>query len=174
MDPARFVKALKLLSTHGVKHHMEDVHCVPLQSVLDQAALRFVDLFSLDVEGGEPAILRTLNLHRTEYGLIVVEDRTMGGSKLNHSLTVEHILSAHGYVSLGWAELNTWYAHPRFYDIYRDVIPDNAWNGTTPLAWPRSHRPANLPRAMVTSPKAHEISLGHAQKLTQGSHVPEV
>ena len=41
------------------------VACIPLQAMVDAAGLLDINLLSLDVEGGELTVLRTLDLHAT-------------------------------------------------------------------------------------------------------------
>lgn len=45
----------------------------PLQELLDEHGIRDIDFLSVDVEGGEEAVLRSIDLKRTAIKLIVIE-----------------------------------------------------------------------------------------------------
>ena len=55
----------------GQGHH--NVPCVPLQYFIDATGLWDIDLFSLDVEGGERVVLETVDLARTNVKVVMVE-----------------------------------------------------------------------------------------------------
>ena len=50
-----------------------NVSCVPLQAMVDATGLLDINLLSLDVEGGELSVLRTLDLEATNIQVVVVE-----------------------------------------------------------------------------------------------------
>ena len=47
--------------------------CIPLQAMVDATGLLDINLFSLDVEGGELSVLSTLDLEATNIQVVVVE-----------------------------------------------------------------------------------------------------
>jgi len=49
------------------------VPCVPLQLLIDATGLWDIDLFRLDVEGGEKIVLETVDLRKTNIGVIMIE-----------------------------------------------------------------------------------------------------
>ena len=49
------------------------VSCIPIQAIIDATGLVDIDLFSLDVEGGELAVLETLDFGVTNIRVLVVE-----------------------------------------------------------------------------------------------------
>jgi FkbM family methyltransferase len=53
--------------------HGERVDCIPIQYIIDSTALHDIDLFSLDVEGSELAVLKTLDFQATNIRVIIVE-----------------------------------------------------------------------------------------------------
>ena len=50
-----------------------NVSCIPLQAMVDATGLLDINLFSLDVEGGELSVLSTLDLEATNIQVVVVE-----------------------------------------------------------------------------------------------------
>ena len=57
----------------GVTEGLTPVDCAPLQSLLDIAGLRDVDLLSLDVEGAELVVLKTIDWTATNIRIVFVE-----------------------------------------------------------------------------------------------------
>ena len=57
----------------GTSKHLVTVPCFPLQHALDTLNVRTVDFFSLDVEGAEMDVLRSLNFTRTKVRVFLVE-----------------------------------------------------------------------------------------------------
>lgn len=70
------------------------VACLPLQHLIDSTGLWDLDLFSLDVEGGEWAVLRTVDLRVTNVRVFLVEMDGYDGAK---DEAVRRHLRAHGF-----------------------------------------------------------------------------
>lgn len=51
----------------------QNVPCVPLQYLIDATGLWDIDLFSLDVDGGERVVLETMDLARANIKVLMVE-----------------------------------------------------------------------------------------------------
>ena len=66
-----------------------NVACVPLQSIIDWTGLYDIDLFSLDVEGAELAVLKTVDLNLTNIHVIVVE--LDGGNATKDQAVRDHL-----------------------------------------------------------------------------------
>ena len=49
------------------------VDCIPIQALFDAAGLQDIDLFSLDVEGAELAVLHTIDFSVTNIHVVLVE-----------------------------------------------------------------------------------------------------
>jgi len=71
------------------------VACVPLQSLLDMMGMQDVDLFSLDVEGAELAVLQTIDLSITNMHVVLVEQT---GQNKKKDEGVRQLLKSHGFV----------------------------------------------------------------------------
>ena len=68
--------------------------CIPLQSIIDWTGLNDIDLFSLDVEGAELAVLTTVNFNLTNIHVIVVE--LDGGNATKDQQVRDHLID-HGF-----------------------------------------------------------------------------
>ena len=62
-----------LLKHHSkTKAHQVSIKCTRMQDILDMAGLVDIDLLSVDVEGGEEIVLRTLDFNRTNIYVVVL------------------------------------------------------------------------------------------------------
>ena len=79
----------------GATNHNYSVPCRPMASMLEMAGLTRVRLFSLDVEGAELHVLRTIDFSRIEVGVFVVE---LDGHDKEKDKAVRQLLAAQGYI----------------------------------------------------------------------------
>ncbi|RYH10503.1 FkbM family methyltransferase [archaeon] len=70
--------------------------CVPMQMIIESTNLLDIDLFSLDVEGGELYILQTINFNVTNIRVIVVEN---DGHSPEKDDAVRALLKEKGFVN---------------------------------------------------------------------------
>ncbi len=68
--------------------------CIPLQKIIESTGLYDINLFSLDVEGAEYAVLSTLDLSVTNIEVIVVE---LDGGNLDRDQQVRDLLTGLGF-----------------------------------------------------------------------------
>lgn len=61
------------IAAHGGTQTTLSIPCVPLQALLDEKEIRKIDFLSVDTEGGELAILRTIDWDRTLVEVISIE-----------------------------------------------------------------------------------------------------
>lgn len=96
----------EMTRVHGGDSRLVDVPCFRLQDLLDDQGVTVVDWMSLDVEGGELAALRGLDLDKTHVRLMTVED--------NYGLEPEldALLVPKGYAKLGRVGHNVVYHKP--------------------------------------------------------------
>lgn len=73
------------------------VPCVPLQYMIEATGLYDIDLFSLDVEGGEFAVLQTIDFDVTNIRLIIVEFDRLNPTK---DQNVRQLLADKGFVTV--------------------------------------------------------------------------
>ena len=76
------------------------VQCLPVYSILAALRITHVDYFSLDVEGPEVEILRTLPLNKTIVDVFSIEKRIMGDSvsTLRKETDIKSVLQSYGYM----------------------------------------------------------------------------
>jgi hypothetical protein len=68
--------------------------CIPLQSIIDSTGLLDINLFSLDVEGAEYAVLTTIDWSVTNFEVIVVE---LDAGNPTKDQQVRDLLERNGY-----------------------------------------------------------------------------
>lgn len=72
---------------------------------------RHFDFFSLDVEGGELEVLKTLDWDTRSFSVIVIEaDRTNPQKEVE----IISLLKSKGYVYYGHQVTNDWFFHPKY------------------------------------------------------------
>ena len=70
------------------------VECRPMSDIITETGLHTIDLFSLDVEGGELEVLRTINWETTKIGLFLIE---LDGHDQEKDDSCRQILKEHGF-----------------------------------------------------------------------------
>ena len=73
---------------------VREMSCVPLGVILREASVKHVDFFSLDVEGAELNVLRTVDWDAVTFGVLLVEQDGKNTTKDN---AVRELLRAKGY-----------------------------------------------------------------------------
>ena len=84
------------------------VPCVPISMLLNMLRVRHINFFSLDVEGAELEVLKTIDFKRVQFDVICME---------GHSSETHQILIDHGYLMVEDIGLNRWYIHHSFRPI---------------------------------------------------------
>ncbi|CAK0733424.1 hypothetical protein CVIRNUC_000273 [Coccomyxa viridis] len=79
---------------HELPADAELVSCVPLGLVLEMFGIRHIDFLSLDVEGAELEVLKTVNLTQVSVDVLVVE---MDGSNPGKDEAVRELLAANHF-----------------------------------------------------------------------------
>jgi FkbM family methyltransferase len=70
--------------------------CVPMQGILEATNVVDIDLFSLDVEGSELNVLKTINFHVTNVRVLVVE---LDGREPSRDEEIRKFLLSHGFAA---------------------------------------------------------------------------
>lgn len=93
------------------------IPCVPLKAILAKFGMTHIDFFSLDVEGAELEVLRTLDFSAVHVNVFVIE---LDGSNPEKDQEVKRLLTANHYVldggnstGLSWGS-NGWFRHRSF------------------------------------------------------------
>ena len=105
--------------TEDMPQSAEVVPCVSLGSILQTFSISHIDFFSLDVEGAELEVLRTLDLSALHFKVIVVEQDGLNTTK---DEAVRELLLAHNfelYVNKALRETiagsrNDWFVNKHF------------------------------------------------------------
>jgi Methyltransferase FkbM domain len=79
----------------------------------------FFDFYSLDVEGGELMVLKSIDFTTTGFGIIVVEADSTNERK---NLALRMYLESKGYRFLQQVQRNYWFVNQNFAEIYADVL----------------------------------------------------
>jgi hypothetical protein len=99
------------------------VDCAPLtellQSHLGRRSSFFFDFFSLDVEGAEFDILKTLDFARFGFGILLVEADVHNPLK---NLVVRQFLESRGYSFLMEYGRSDWFVNHALAEIYQDKL----------------------------------------------------
>lgn len=102
--------------------------CLPLHSILGHFNITHIDFFSLDVEGAELEVLKTLDLSAVHVSVIVVEQ---DGSNPEKDSAVRQLLTAQGFVidkqisSVSGFGRNDWFVHESFQPF--EAPEDHVW-----------------------------------------------
>jgi len=88
----------------------EIVSIITLNSILEKAKPKHIQLLSIDVEGTELDVLKGCNLSKYKPDLILIEDKL-------HSLEKHRYLIKHGYKLVKRTGLNNWYI-PKEHSFY--------------------------------------------------------
>jgi len=82
------------------------------------------DFFSLDVEGAEFEVLKSVDFDEVSFGIIFVEADAHNSQKND---AVKSLLKEKGYEFLYNTRRSDWFRHPSFREIYKGVVtlPEN-------------------------------------------------
>lgn len=101
------------------------IECVPLTDILTQHVGEhfFFDFFSLDIEGGEFSVLKTLDFQKFSFGIIFVESSYHAGTvnEMRNQATKSR-LESHGYQFLMEFGRSYWFANKDFDKIYQEFV----------------------------------------------------
>ena len=97
------------------------IECLPLTQILQQHVgdRFFFDFFSLDVEGGEFEVLKTLDFHKYKFGIILVES---GGENAIKNLIIKSLLQLNGYGYIMEDRRSLWFMNNYFHQIYERAL----------------------------------------------------
>jgi hypothetical protein len=98
------------------------VECIPLADILSAYGACHVNLFVLDVEGGELSVLQSIDWSRVSFDVLCVEaqdrvHRTGDAVAYGYDQPVIDFLAARGYVHFGMVAHNHWFVRDGFEPI---------------------------------------------------------
>eukprot|EP00282_Hemiselmis_andersenii_P000804 CAMPEP_0114131756 /NCGR_PEP_ID=MMETSP0043_2-20121206/12725_1 /TAXON_ID=464988 /ORGANISM="Hemiselmis andersenii, Strain CCMP644" /LENGTH=312 /DNA_ID=CAMNT_0001225213 /DNA_START=316 /DNA_END=1254 /DNA_ORIENTATION=+ len=86
------------------------VQCVPLAAILELYGFKLINYFSLDVEGGELEVLRSINFSSVLFDVVSIE---MDGSNKEKDEEVNMFMFKHGF-KLHTTGFNSWFVREGF------------------------------------------------------------
>jgi Methyltransferase FkbM domain len=101
------------------------IACLPLQDIIEENIpaiggsnkLHYFDFFSLDTEGSELSILKTINFSKIGFGIIAIEADETNERK---NMAIRSLLQEKGYSFLGDKKRSYWFVNNQFGRIYED------------------------------------------------------
>jgi len=103
-----------------------NVTCAPLQNLLGSIHPGFhrhtVDLWSLDIEGAEPAVLENTDFHQVEVGVLIIEWQADAPSKDKDYKRMQAVLDREGFQYVGSSYYSGGFRNPR-----NRTTPCNQW-----------------------------------------------
>lgn len=100
---------------------LPEIDCVPLRDIISRhlGEEPFVDFFSLDVEGGEYEVLKSIDFAQVTFGILVIVSDEHNVLK---NISVRSFLENQGYVLLAEKDSSLWFANGLFHEIYEGLI----------------------------------------------------
>ncbi len=128
---------LEHVKIHDGKIKQVKVECRTLTQIIDESDLKdCIDFLSIDVEGHELTVLKTLNFESYKPSLICLEDNTKG-----ECLKCHNYLKKHGYTYIARTGVNDWYCLNSFSSKYS---LSRLFANTTKIRWRIKTRLKNL------------------------------
>jgi len=89
-----------------------------VSTMINGVAHYFFDFYSLDVEGAEVSVLKSIDWNRTSFGIVFME--RPNGNPDAQSEILEIMIRQQGYeeMSAGVSKGSLWFKHPDFDKIY--------------------------------------------------------
>ena len=97
------------------------IECAPLNTIIENSFLsnRHIDFLSLDVEGAEYEVIKTLDFRKQQFGVIFYEADSSNFKK-NHAILT--FLESHGYRYVETYHRSNWHINSRWHEIYGHVL----------------------------------------------------
>lgn len=106
------------------------IQCLPLSSIFAKVGIDSIDFWSLDVEGGELEVLRTVDFERIKVGVLVVE---ADGHSPFKNQQVRDLMLSKGFKYHGPVGNNDWFLGPTFVPL---VKSENSLNSSEDNLFP--------------------------------------
>ena len=104
--------------------NVQKTFCVPLSKIIEIAKVSHINVFILDVEGGELAVLNTIHWDTIQFDVIIVETERKFRPE-HYAENVIQFLVSKGYQFLFEKFRNSWFKHPSFVPSSRETYPKN-------------------------------------------------
>ena len=114
------------------KNRFDPISCVPLAKVLNRAAVRHVNFFVLDVEGGELSVLQSVDWSAVTFDVLCVEtEPRYRPPGYTNALVV--FLADKGYELYASRGRNSWFTHRDFTPSVRPGVHRECFKGVETL-----------------------------------------
>jgi FkbM family methyltransferase len=108
---------------HGANAKHTKIRCEPLSNILEQSFLKIktttIDFLSLDVEGAEFEVLKTIDFNKVEFGVIFYEADSTNVRKNQAMIT---FLEERGYLFRESALRSNFHVNIKWHHMYEDVL----------------------------------------------------
>ena len=102
---------------------VKEINCAPLTDILaeNHVETNYFDFFSLDVEGAEGQVLKSIDFDKLGFGIIFVEADKNDPAKDEE---LRSILKSNGYTHFSNYQRSDWFFNDQFLSIYKEL-----WHG---------------------------------------------
>ena len=114
------------------RNRFDPISCVPLAKVLDRAAVRHVNFFVLDVEGGELSVLRSVDWSAVKFDVLCVETEPRYRPP-GYADAVAAFLAEKGYDLYAARGRNSWFTRRDFSPSARPGVHRECFRGVDTL-----------------------------------------
>jgi Methyltransferase FkbM domain len=104
------------------------VRCIRLEEVLDHANVKHVNMFVLDVEGGELSVLKSINFSKVTFDVLCIETEASYRPE-GYETSVANYLADRGYRLYATKGRNTWFINNDFVPHRRPGLPPGCFSG---------------------------------------------
>lgn len=102
-DPSKF----------KLSDRLQRVACMPLSLIFRKMHVTHINYLSLDVEGAEMEILKSIDFNSVRFDIISVETEKAFRPE-HYEAKITHLLRKRGYVKIWSKGRNAWFRHPDF------------------------------------------------------------
>ena len=96
------------------------IPCLPLSLIFEYVPIHHINYLSLDVEGAELTVLRSINFDSVKFDIISVEiEKPFRPS--THESDITQLLHEKGYIKIWCSGRNAWFRHNEYEIKSRDV-----------------------------------------------------
>ena len=103
------------LAYHKDHIHVKQIHCLPLQQILDHINVTHINFFVLDVEGAELDVLKSINFDKVMFDVVVIETFQDSDMRpVGYVSNVTAFMSDRGYKFMEVFGRNSWFMHKSY------------------------------------------------------------
>lgn len=102
-------------------NQVKEIDCIPLSELLEKTPYTYFDFYSLDVEGAELEVLKSIDFDKFSFGILFVEADQHNPRK---NLALRIFVESKGYIFLMEERRSYWFVNPDFFNIYKELLHD--------------------------------------------------